>query len=105
MANLARELPESRSTILEHGGIPKLLALLTSKSITTKEYAVSAIAQIANQNTKAQRCARGARGKGRVCTASRNVAAAAAFRAAALFKRVVRPRSDGRARCAPPLAV
>ena len=54
LANLARELPESRPTILEHGGIPKLLGLCTTGRMSTKEHAVSAIAEIAKQNLKAQ---------------------------------------------------
>jgi hypothetical protein len=54
LSNLARELPDARQCILEHGGIPKLVALLSVTSTTTKEHALSAIAQIANKNQQAQ---------------------------------------------------
>ena len=40
LSNLARELPASRNTILERGGIPKLVALLSSSHSTTKEHAL-----------------------------------------------------------------
>lgn len=55
LATLARELPESRNGILEAGGVPLLIELVaTSKSIATKEHALSAIAELAHNNPKVQ---------------------------------------------------
>ena len=54
LANLAVELPQSRDGIVEAGGIPKLLALLTSGSAKIKAHALSAIAQLAFGNQKIQ---------------------------------------------------
>jgi hypothetical protein len=54
LANLACELPQSRDSIVEAGGIPRLLALLISGSAKIKAHALSAIAELALGNQKIQ---------------------------------------------------
>ena len=54
LANLARESTENRTSILEAGGIPRLLALMNSNSAKAKENAVSAISQLAYNNKNNQ---------------------------------------------------
>lgn len=54
LVNLARESTENRMSILEAGGIPKLLELLKENSTNVVKNAVSAISQLAFQNKKTQ---------------------------------------------------
>ena len=54
LVNLARESTENRMSILEAGGIPKLLELLKESSAKVIENAVSALSKLAYQNKKTQ---------------------------------------------------
>ena len=62
LANLARESTDNRSSILEAGGIPRLIALLHSTSTKAKENSVSAVAQLAFQNPDNQNAIAAANG-------------------------------------------
>jgi vacuolar protein 8 len=62
LVNLARESTENRISILEAGGIPKLLELLKEKSTTVLENAVSALSKLAYQNKKTQAAIAAAQG-------------------------------------------
>lgn len=55
LANLARESTDNRKSILDAGGIPRLLDLLSSTSLKAKENAVSAVAQLALKNPDNQK--------------------------------------------------
>ena len=61
MANLAQDVPDSRSTIIDAGAIPLLIALLNNKAVENAmpgkmagEHALSALAHLAHGNPKIQ---------------------------------------------------